>query len=393
MKVSIFHNAGDFSYLFGLVNGLKHFEKLFIDIIDSEQSILPFKEIKNVKVHQFILPYKRTINPIYRIYRIISPYIKNIVYAVRTDSELFHIQWFNRFHWIDKLVLINVYHFLNKKIIYTAHNVNTKARNNNDNAWNRFTLKYFYNKVDHIIVHNKKSRRELIENFSVEESKISIIKFGLNIFTPQKGITKSEALSKLNLPSNKKIILFFGAINTYKGLEYLIFAYKILLKNRDDIHLVIAGESRDEKYFLEIKNLISKHIANEKISVFFNYIPDEDIELFFTAADCLVLPYKSISQSGVHFLAYSFGLPVIATDVGSFKEEDVIENETGFICKPNDPEDLANTIVKYFNSKLYEDLINTRLSIINWAKKNYSWESIGEKTFELYKELLHDGKK
>ncbi len=388
MKVSIFHNAGDFSYLFGLVNGLAKSQDIEIDVIDSSQSIKPFEELNNVKVFEFILPFKNTLNPIYRLYRIFSPYIKNILYAFKTDSKVFHIQWFNRFHTIDKIFLINFYHLLNKRVVYTAHNVNTLERNNADNIWNRLTLKYFYKKVDHIIVHNNKSKSELVKKFNVNTNKISIIKFGLNIFTPQKGITKEEAVSKLNLPTNKKIILFFGAIHIYKGLEFLLDAYKQLITKSDNYHLVIAGDIRDKNYFTKIKELIINNFKNEHLSTFFRFIEEDEIEYFFTAADCLVLPYRSISQSGVHFLSYSFGLPVLASDVGSFKEEDIIPGKTGFIFKAEDSNDLKKTIIKYFDSELYKDIDNQRSKIKNWALGTYNWDNIAITTINCYKKLI-----
>lgn len=392
MKISIFHNAGDFSYLYGLVNGLSKIKDLWIDVIDSEQSITHFKDKKNIKVFNFILPYKNTFNPFYRIYRVFSPYFKNIFYSMKTDSRIFHIQWFNRIHWIDRLIMINVYHLFNKKVIYTAHNVNTLARNNKDNAWNRFTLKYFYKKVDHIIVHNNKSKQELIDEFFIKEDKISVIKFGLNIFTPQKGISKNEARVKLNLPLNKKVILFFGAINVYKGIEILLEAYKKILEETDDYHLIIAGENRDNDYFQKIKNIIDQKFTDKSVTANFNYINEEDIEYYFAGADCLVLPYRSISQSGVHFLAYSFGLPVIATDVGSFKGEDIIEGETGFICKPEDSQDLKNTIYKYFESDLYKNISLNKSKIKTWAEQNFNWDKIAQTTYNCYLKLYNDSK-
>ena len=84
------------------------------------------------------------------------------------------------------------------------------------------------------------------------------------------------------------------------------------------------------------------------------YIPDEETELFFKAADVLILPYTHVFQSGVLFLGYSFGLPAIAADVGNLKEE-IIEGETGFVFKPQDSSDLAKTI-RYFNSELFRNL-------------------------------------
>ena len=83
---------------------------------------------------------------------------------------------------------------------------------------------------------------------------------------------------------------------------------------------------------------------------------DADTEIYFKAADVVVLPYTHIFQSGVLFLGYNFGLPAIATDIGSLRD-DVIEGETGFICKPCDAIDLANCIRKYFSSPFIENWI------------------------------------
>ncbi|MBI4684793.1 MAG: glycosyltransferase [Nitrospirae bacterium] len=89
-------------------------------------------------------------------------------------------------------------------------------------------------------------------------------------------------------------------------------------------------------------------------------------------------------------MAYNFGLPVIATDVGSLRE-DIIEGETGFISKPEDPQDLAEKIELYFQSDLYKNLESKRQKIIDYANEKYSWEKIGEKTVEVYKKLIEEG--
>ena len=89
------------------------------------------------------------------------------------------------------------------------------------------------------------------------------------------------------------------------------------------------------------------------------YIPDEETELYFKAADVLILPYTHVFQSGVLFLGYSFGLPAIAADVGTLKEE-IIEGQTGFVFKPQDSSDLASKIDKYFKSELFRNLESRR---------------------------------
>jgi glycosyltransferase involved in cell wall biosynthesis len=100
-----------------------------------------------------------------------------------------------------------------------------------------------------------------------------------------------------------------------------------------------------------------------------------------------VLPYLRIFQSGVLFLAYNFGLPVIASNVGSLKK-DVVEGKTGFVCKPRDPADLANTIETYFSSPLYRQLETFRKDIQTFANEKYSWTRVGEITRSVYASLL-----
>ena len=102
---------------------------------------------------------------------------------------------------------------------------------------------------------------------------------------------------------------------------------------------------------------------------------------------------KINSDSNLHlttlliFLSYNFGLPVIATDVGSFRE-DIIEGKTGFICKADDPEDLATKINLYFNCEEFNDLEKIRKEIIQYANENYAWDNIAEKTYAVYEKII-----
>jgi glycosyltransferase involved in cell wall biosynthesis len=117
------------------------------------------------------------------------------------------------------------------------------------------------------------------------------------------------------------------------------------------------------------------------------FIPDEDMEVYLKAADVLVLPYKTIFQSGVLFLGYSFGLPVVATDVGSFREE-IVDGRTGFVCAPGDPVELAKTLRTYFASDLFKNLNVRRQDIKDYAAEHHSWNAVAELTRKAYAELL-----
>ena len=386
INISIFYCGGDtIPYLYGLVSGLRRVSNLTIDVLDSDQSIGVFDEFTNVKFFNIRGNTSSDVSFYQKIVRIIKSYLKLLKYVTLTDSKIFHIQWFNRFQLIDATLVAWYYRLLGKKLIYTAHNINARERNNTDNTLNRVTLKFFYNFVDHIIVHNKKSRKELKDKFSINGDKVSVIKIGLNIAIPRKNISADEGKEILQIPSGKKTLLFFGGIDTYKGLDVLLKSFSALTRDSNEFYLLIAGKSRNEKYILELKRFLSENLSPDTYRFNLGFIPDESVESYFMAADCLILPYRAISQSGVHVLSYSFGLPVIATDVGSFKDEDVVLGKTGFVCTPEDPEDLKLKILEYFNSSIYRNLEQSRTEIKQWANDMYSWENIADKTAEIYK--------
>lgn len=388
MKIAIIWSGVENSYLIGLVSGLSKLSNLNIEVIDSDNSIGKFNNLTNVN----FLNYRGSLNPKSnlptKIKRILNYYLKLITYAYKTDSKILHIQWGNKFVLFDRTLLNLYYKSMGKKLIYTAHNINAKKRNNQDNFINRFSLKMHYKIVDRIIVHNNKMKEELIKEFSISENKIKVISFGINVKIPQIDVSKQQAINHLDLPMKKKYILFFGGIVNYKGLDVLINAFKLILESDSEYHLIIAGAPREQEYFLQIENLLKELNIDESCTKHFKFIKDEEVPYYFVAADCCILPYRNISQSGVHALSYAYGLPIIASDVGSFKEEDVIENETGLIFEPKNYIDLKNKILMYFNSNLYSNLQYNRSTIKEWAEEKYSWEKIGEKTYQLYQSIL-----
>jgi D-inositol-3-phosphate glycosyltransferase len=154
------------------------------------------------------------------------------------------------------------------------------------------------------------------------------------------------------------------------------------------MRLVIAGRPKGPKnYWKEIEKTISSSHSRERVIQKIEYISDDEVETYFKSADVLVLPYISIFQSGVLFLAYSFGLPVIATDVGSLRQE-IVEGKTGFVCEPKNPRALLLSIQNYFQSDLYRELNSHRREIQDLAKTKYSWEEVAAITARTYSELL-----
>lgn len=322
-----------------------------------------------------------------KLFRISTYYAKLIRYAAIARPRVFHILWNNKFESFDRTLLTLYYKLLGKRIVLTAHNVNTQRRDSMDTRFNRITLGIQYRLADHIFVHTPKMKRELTEEFGVQENRVAVIPFGVNNAVPNTDLTPADAKKRLGISGHDKTILFFGRITPYKGLEHLIAAFRQLLTRRDNYRLVIAGRPDNcDSYWRSIQDAIAEDAHHGRIQVKAGFIPDDETEVYFKAADVVVLPYKDIYQSGVLFLGYGFGLPAIATDVGSFGE-DIIEGQTGMLCKPSHPDDLALTIEAYFESNLYRRLDQTREDIREYAHQRHSWDIVGAMTCHIYADL------
>ena len=127
-------------------------------------------------------------------------------------------------------------------------------------------------------------------------------------------------------------------------------------KQDENLRLVVAGRPKgSEDYWSGLLEKINRSTARGKMILKIEFVPDAETEVYFKAAQVLVLPYTHIYQSGVLLLGYGFGLPVIAADVGSLKEE-IIEDKTGFVFKAKDSLALAKAIQRYFSSDLFKNL-------------------------------------
>ena len=324
-----------------------------------------------------------------KIRRVLIYYSRLFVYATGSKAGLFHILWNNKFELFDRTLLMVFYKLLGKKIALTAHNINAGERDGCDSFLNRASLRIQYRLCDRIFVHTNKMMAELISDFGVSENRIVLIPFGINNAVPRSNMTKEQARRQLGLRKEDKVILFFGNIAPYKGVHYLLEAFDTIAIQEPSARLIIAGRPKGpENYWKEIQSALHDKSWRDRVIQKITFIPDEDIEIYFKAADVSVLPYVHIFQSGVFFLSYSFGLPVIATDVGSLKEG-IVEGETGLICEPRDAAALARVIHKYFHSDLYLQLESRRHEILLIANKKHSWSEVASITTAAYKALLH----
>lgn len=192
-------------------------------------------------------------------------------------------------------------------------------------------------------------------------------------------IDRAEACCRLGLDPQRRYALFFGLIRDYKGLDWLLEAWaKLRAEGRigAEWQLIVAGEcyTDPEPY----RRTIERCGLTEEIAFHDRFIPDEEVKAYFSAADFLVLPYKSATQSGVTQIAYQFRLPVIVTRVGGLAEI-VPDGAVGYVCPPS-PEGVADAIARIADPAV---LARFRTNMEE-ERKRFSWEEMCRRLLEVY---------
>jgi glycosyltransferase involved in cell wall biosynthesis len=203
-------------------------------------------------------------------------------------------------------------------------------------------------------------------------------------------VNRSEARRQLALSADERVLLFLGNIAPYKGVEDLLQAAANVIHEDRRLTVILAGRVKDRRcraYWEGLERLIAELRLGGHVRKEIRYIPDEDVGLFFRACDVTVLPYRRVYQSGVLALSYAQGVPVIAADVGSLRE-DIIEGETGLVFKTGDVLDLARAIHTYFASELFTDLETRRGKIRDYGAERFSWTRNADLTCAVYERLL-----
>ena len=383
--MALLTGGGDRPYALGLATSLVN-AGIRLDFIGSD--FLDCPELRQQPLLRFLnlRGDNRPDAPLWqKVTRVGRYYVRLLRYAAAAEPRVFHILWNNKLELLDRTLLMLYYRLLGKRIVYTVHNVNAAQRDGRDGAVNRLTLRIQYHLVHHLFVHTERMKQQVQAEFGVPAEKISVIPFGINNTVPVTALTRAEARERLGVGSADKCVLFFGNIAPYKGVEYLVEAMELVLGRVSDCRLVIAGRPKgSEAYWAAIDRRIDSSLLRERVVRRIEYVPDEDTEIFFKAADVLVLPYTLVFQSGVLILGYSFGLPVIASDIASLKD-DIDEGATGYACPPADPRALAATIERYFASDLYHELDRRRDEIQRSAAERYSWTKVASITVRAYR--------
>jgi glycosyltransferase involved in cell wall biosynthesis len=268
----------------------------------------------------------------------------------------------------------------NKKCVVSVHNITPHTSDLPTVLLDKFLNKIIFPFADFFVVHNNRNKKRLLELYKVDENKISVITHGaITPYQKIKDIPKENARKLLKIPTDKKVILFFGYMWGYKGLDVLLRSLKSIKDELDDAALLIAGQPlNDWKKYEEI--IKENKLENYVIKVL-KYIPDSETEYYFSSADLVVLPYHEHTfdtHGGVGALALSFKKPIIVTDVGGLPE---YVKDKKAISAPDNPHELAQKIIFVLND---ETLLKKLSEDSEELSEELSWDKIADKTIDVY---------
>ncbi|MDP2335379.1 MAG: glycosyltransferase [Bacteroidota bacterium] len=188
------------------------------------------------------------------------------------------------------------------------------------------------------------------------------------------------AKQKLNLDTNTRYLLFFGFIRDYKGLDLLINAFADERLRKFPVKLLVAGEyySSPEPYLA----LIREKKLEDLIVLRTEFIADDQVNLYFSAADMVVQPYKSATQSGVTQIGYHFNKPMLVTNVGGLSEI-IPDGKIGYVVEPNSQK-IADALVDFYEN---ERMTEFEANVLE-EKKNFSWSNMVRAFITVYKQCL-----
>lgn len=251
------------------------------------------------------------------------------------------------------------------KVVVVVHNALPHERRPGDLLLSRYLLR----QADGVIAMSRKVKDDL-ERVVGLNVPVALIPHPIyDNFGPASD--RATARSALDLDPARPILLFFGFIRKYKGLDILLDALPAVRAALPNIQLVVAGEFYDDEE--AYRNQVRANGLESAVQFHSNYIPDATVGTYFSACDLVVQPYRTATQSGVAQVAFQFDRPVVVTDVGGLSE--IVPNgKVGFVVPPEDPGALADAIVQFFADNRARDMEDA----VRLEKQKYSWDGMYE---------------
>lgn len=304
---------------------------------------------------------------------------------LRKEFDVFHFQFFRRER--PEALLLGLLGRLGVRWVMTAHNILPHESSAIDHLLRRM----LYKKARCLIVHSHWMSQKLSRGFGVPMSRIHVVPHGdFASYRPSSRLSKKEARKRLGLSTHEAVLLFFGYIREYKGLDTLLEAFETLFREKPSVKLTIAGQCRTQQLEQRYRQIIQGMKSRPRIVFRPGFVPVEEVPLYLLATDLVVLPYRRIDHSGILHLAYTFGRAVLATDVGDLGGM-IREDRTGWVVRPGDADALVTGLLEALSDRKRLQALGARARRLSATK--YSWKLSARLTVEAYGRLLAAGER
>ena len=304
--------------------------------------------------------------------------------GLQCNGDIVHIQHWAYYSSAFYCVILPILKIRRKKIVLTIHNITPHTDDKFTILIDKILNKILFSFTDVFIVHNLRNKQKLTELYKIKENRIFIVTHGtLKPYGRIKGVSQITAREKFHISNEKKVILYFGYIWEYKGLDDLLKSLVLVKQKIKDVLLVIAGQPL--KNWNMYEKIIKDNDLDEYVHRKLGYISDSDIEYYFSCADLVVLPYKLHpfdTHGGVGALAIFFKKPLMVTDVGGLPE---YVKDKRAISNPNDPIDISNKVINILEDK---NLLKKLSQDSEELSNELNWDVIAEKTSAIYEKML-----
>jgi glycosyltransferase involved in cell wall biosynthesis len=292
-------------------------------------------------------------------------------------TELLHAQWWSLPLFPVHLTICSIFKIRKKPIVFTVHNVLPHDKSSLYETLSRLLFRF----GSHFIVHTTTGRRQMIEHYQIPPERISVIPHGTLDFHVNHHADRQELRKKMGIDSQEKIILLFGAIRPYKGIDVAIKALPEIIAQIPEARLLIAGKLWED--WQPYERLISQLQLQEHVILHLEYIPSDQVHTFFEVADLTIFPYCQFdSQSGAGATAISFQKPMIVSRVGGLPE---LVQDTRFVIEPEDCKALAQAVSICLDDPALLEQMSRQTQAVS---QQLSWSDIAEKTRMVYRNLL-----